>query len=372
MVAIDSVFVTMGMNKNPQDIENQGKQLQAFDFKTMTLLWSKSIAVEPAMAMDQERIYAVQSSGSGNEVPKVHLVAISVATGEIVWTGPELYGNGYRQFSAGPVLRNGVVYVADEFGSTFAVKSSDGSTLWESPVSRTDVPEQSGRLSNTPTGGVIALTDDAVFVSSWFNTIRKLDSGTGAELNTFTTPSGTQRLELQAQGDVLIVSAERPRGDSTPRPSGTYDLGQPYDLLAMNAGDGTVLRPHEIADLPGNVAVGTDRVIVPVRDDPEAPIRLATFGLRDGVVKEVAMEPIPTRSMALSATGDGDTPLLFVAQSNDGIRVIDVSSGKTVLAEDATASSDNAGRPLSITFMNHQPVFVTSDGRVFSLIPGSK
>ncbi|MGI8486555.1 MAG: PQQ-binding-like beta-propeller repeat protein, partial [Thermomicrobiales bacterium] len=261
------------VTQHPPSSPTQGAMLEALS-PNETPRWKLDLAVMPGMAIDGTHLYAIHTLdsedklGSGNR----KLVAISLETGKVSWTGPDIGTTGKTSFSWAPVVSNGVVFVADAKGSAYALKASDGSSIWESKVPDDAVPDRADGSSVTQTGGVIALNGDGLFVAGWVNSIRKLDPQTGKEFGTIVLPDSTSQYDLQLRGNTLVAR-------------GVSDTPESYasSIVAIDTSTGKFRWSYEYPTrYDGNAILLDDRVVLPARSSADAPIQMDTIDLQTG------------------------------------------------------------------------------------------
>ncbi len=350
--------------QRPSLSETDGPKLEAFDLNGKPA-WTQDIAVMPGMATDDQHLYTIRTLDSQAEPSTANrqLVALSLETGAIAWTGPNIGTSGYAQFSWAPVVSDGIVYIADTEGTTYALKASDGTIIWESRVPADTVPNRADGSSETQTGGVIAMDDKAIYVSGWVNTVRKLDPKTGKELATIALPDGTSSYDLQLGGNTLIAS-------------GIFDSQDSEVASSIVAIDTTTAKIRWSYEYPtrydGNAVVLADRVIVPVRSAKDAPIQLDAIDLQTGAITQVPNLTLTAYYVSLSAT-EGKEPLLFVVGSDGSLTVVNATTGAVIAEESpSTAITSGSFRQPPVFVSGDARIFVQSDGTWFTITPRSK
>ena len=349
------------VTQRPPLSETEGPLLEAFRLNE-TPLWTQDIAVMPGMAIDEERIYVIQDVLTNNVVSRP-LIAISLQSGEIVWTGPNVASSGKLSWNWAPVVQDGVVYIADSAGTTYALNALNGRTIWESKVPDDAVPNRADGFSVTQTGGVITLNADGVFVAGWVNTIRKLDPQTGKELGTIALPDGTSQYDLQIRGNTLVVI-----GVVDGR-----DPALPSSIVAIDTSTGKIRWSYEYPTrYDGNAVLLEDRLILPARSSVDAPIQLDTINLQTGAISTIPNVSFDVYTVVLSAL-DGDSPLIFVVDQNYALTAINADTGDVVATRPAPAGEvTKRTRQLPVFVSGDTLIFVQPDGAWFTITPGSK
>ena len=351
---------------HPPSSPTQGAMLEAFS-PNETPRWTLDLAVMPGMAIDNEHLYAIRILDSEDKLGSANrqLVAISLETGKIAWTGPDIGTTGKTSFSWAPVVKNGVVFVADAKGSAYALKASDGGSIWESKVPDDAVPDRADGSSVTQTGGVIALNADGVFVAGWVNTIRKLDPQTGKELGTIALPDGTSQYDLQIRGNTLVAT-------------GIFDdLNQTVNsmLLAIDTATSDIRWEQRLPTrFSGNLVLLKDRVIVPRVDAGTSgpPISFDSYDFQTGKLVWIPADFLSLKNVAISAL-DGPVPLLFATGSDGTLTVINADSGDVIAEKSSRFQDDGSNfRPLPVFASGDTLIFVQPDGAWFTITPGSK
>jgi outer membrane protein assembly factor BamB len=347
--------------QRPSLSETEGPKLEAFALNGKPA-WTQDIAVMPGMAIDNDRVYVIQDDLTNASVNR-RVTAISLPGGEIAWTGPNVGTSGKLAWDWAPVVSDGIVYIADTAGTTYALKASDGTIIWESRVPADTVPNRADGSSETQTGGVIAMDDKAIYVSGWVNTVRKLDPKTGKELATIALPDGTSSYDLQLGGNTLIAS-------------GIFDSQDSEMASSIVAIDTTTDKIRWSYEYPtrydGNAVVLADRVIVPVRSAKDAPIQLDAIDLQTGAITQVPNLTLTAYYVSLSAT-EGKEPLLFVAGSDGSLTVVNAITGAVIAEESpSTATASGSFRQPPVFVSGDSLVFVQSDGTWFTITPRSK
>lgn len=336
--------------------------LEAFTVKGPSL-WQVPIGAMPGMAIDDERLYVIRADRyTSTPSASRPLIAISLETGEVVWTGPDVGSSGKPTWSWSPIVANGTVYVADGKGSTWAVDAATGETRWESIVPDDAVPDRPDGSSATRTGGSIALGDGALWVAGWTNTIRKLNPATGKELATLTLDAGLRELDLALRGTSLAVRAntEDANGHVT------------SVLIAIDTDTDHVRWSQALpVRVDTNLVVLSDRVIVPRIDDGPVPmLDIDAYDLRTGERTDIPMRSLETASVSLAAI-DGPKPLLVIVSQDGSLTVVDVDSGDTVGEHAAQSPSASTGhRPLPILIIGGEtPIVAQPNGSWFRIVP---
>ncbi|MGC4192121.1 MAG: PQQ-binding-like beta-propeller repeat protein [Thermomicrobiales bacterium] len=321
--------------------------------------WQVPIGAMPGMAIDNDRLYLIQTSYTGAENPRP-LTAISLETGEVLWTGPDLASTGKAPWGWSPIVANGVVYVANQRGGAYALDAETGAMLWEAPVADDAVPARADGSSETQTGGSIALGKDGLFVAGWTNTIRKLDPATGKVLATITLDPGMTNLDLALRDSTLIAKATVP--DDGPGTS---------TLVAIDTGTTdirwTKATPTRIDD---NMVMLPDRVIVTRVDQGNVPtLNVDGYRLTDGELLSIPMPMIETSGASLSAI-DGPKPLLLIASADYALTVVNVETGDVVATQEAPANPPEVRfRQLPVIRVGDVLVFVQPNGDWFRITP---
>src|SRR5579862_1300941 len=131
LIADGMVFVTSPYNG-----------LYAINQATGSTIWSAATYGSTGLAYDRGQVFEWDRSGD--------LTAFDAATGTIDWSEP-IGSNRSNDYGAAPTAVNGVVYVTGSY-TVFAVRESDGKTLWTGSVSERPVRPPSppqGRTSPT-------------------------------------------------------------------------------------------------------------------------------------------------------------------------------------------------------------------------------
>ncbi len=351
------------VTQRPPSSPTQGAILEAFR-PNETPRWTLDLAVMPGMAIDGEHLYAIHILDSEDKLGSANrqLVAISLETGEIAWTGPDIGTTGKTSVSWAPVVKNGVVFIADAKGSAYALKASEGSSIWKSKVPTDAVPDRADGSSVTQTGGVITLNADGLFVSGWVNTIRKLDPQTGKELGTIVLPDGTSQYDLQLRGNTLVA-----RGVSdTPESSAS-------SIVAIDIRTGKIRWSYEYPTrFDGNAVLLEDRMILPGRSSADAPIQLDIIDLQTGDISTVPNVSFDVYTVVLSAL-DGESPIIFIVDQNYALTAINADTGDVVATQPApTGEVVMRTRQLPVFASGDTLIFVQPGGAWFTITPGSK
>jgi len=352
---------TFLVSQHPSLSDTQGPKLEAFHLDGSPA-WTQHIAVMPGMAIDNDRVYVIQNDLTNESVNRP-ITAISLPSGEIAWTGPNVGTSGKFAWAWAPVVKDGIVYIANTAGTTYALKASDGTAIWESRVQADTVPNRADGSSETRTGGVIVMEDKAIYVSGWVNTVRKLDPQTGKELATIALPGGTSSYDLQLGGNTLIAP-------------GIFDSQENETASSVVAIDTTTDKIRWSYEYPtrydGNAVVLADRVIVPVRSAKDAPIQLDTIDLQTGAITQVPNMTMTAYYLSLSAT-EGREPLLFVAGSDRSLTVVNANTGGVIAKESPpTATASGSFRQPPVFVSGDALIFVQSDGTWFTITPASR
>ena len=353
-----SIIVTQHWKQSDDD----ASFLEAFSLKGPAL-WQVDIGAMPGMAIDGERLYIIRDDRDNPAVPASRpLTAISLETGEVLWTGPDVASSGKSTWGWSPIGAGDTVYVADGKGSAYAVDAATGETRWESTVPDDAVPNRADGSSETRTGGSIALGKDGLFVAGWTNTIRKLDPETGDVLATSTLNDGMRELDLYLRDMTLVVKANQPDVDGNVQSS----------LIAIdtatNAIRWTKATPTRI---DANLVILSDRVIVARVDQGNTPtLSVDGYRLADGEMLSIPMPTIETPGAALSAI-DGPNPLLLIATQAGALTVVNVETGDVMAEQAAPASPDQrAYRPLPVLLVGGDAlIFAQPNGNWFRITP---
>lgn len=354
------------VTQRPSVSDTEGALVEAFSLN-QTPRWTTNLRIMPGMAIDDKQLYAINVLDSADYPGSANrqLIAISLKTGEITWAGPDIGTTGMTRFSWAPVVRNGVVYVADAKGSAYAVNASDGSTIWESKIPADAVPDRADGSSVTQTGGVIAMDDRALFVSGWVNTVRKLDPKTGKELAVIQLPEGTRHYDLQLRSNTLLAT-------------GAFDdenRSLESMLVAVDTSTDVIRWTQDLPlRLDGSLVLLIDCVIVPRHDGESGSLQIGfdSYDLRTGDRTQMPVKNLPLEGVAISAL-DGLTPLLFVAGSNGSLTIINADSGDVIGGESPrAAANDQRVRTLPVFASGEMLIFVQPNGNWFRITPGSQ
>jgi outer membrane protein assembly factor BamB len=322
--------------------------------------WQVPIGAMPGMAIDNDRLYIIQTSYTATDNPRP-LTAISLATGEVLWTGPELASTGKPTFGWSPIVANGVVYVANLKGGAYALDAVTGKLLWEAPIADDAVPNRADGSSVTQEGGSIALGKDGLFVAGWTNTIRNLDPATGKVLATITLDPGMTNLDLALRDSTLIAKANVMVSDGVIQ--GT--------LVAIDTGTNAIRwtqsTPTRIDD---NLVLLADRVIVSRVDRGENPtLSVDGYRLTDGELLSIPMPMIETSGASLSAI-DGPKPLLLIVSDDYALTVVDVETGMGVARVPAATHTNGFKlRPVPVIRVGDVLIFAQPNGNWFRITP---
>ncbi|MGC4105205.1 MAG: PQQ-binding-like beta-propeller repeat protein [Thermomicrobiales bacterium] len=354
-----SIIVTQHWKQSDAD----STFLEAFSLKG-TSFWQVDIGAMPGMAIDGERLYLIRDARDALTAPvSRHLTAISLETGDVLWTGPEVGSSGKATWGWSPVVAGNTVYIADGTGSAYAVDAATGKTRWESLVPDDAVPDRADGSSVTKTGGSIALGDGTLWVAGWTNTIRKLDPESGELLATITLDEGLQELDLYLRDTALVARANQ-RTIDTPTTSVLVTIDTTTNAIRWTQG-----LPVRVDD---NLVVLADRVIVPRVDDGEIPTLNADgYMLATGERRSIPMPMLET-SMASLAAIDGPTPLLLIVSQDGTLTIVNGETGDVVGHQPSQVPSDQATyRPLPILLVGGEtPIVAQPNGSWFRIIPG--
>ncbi len=366
MAAISNgkIVITHG----PTDLSNltQGYRINAFSLNE-TPRWTSALWIMPGMAIDSEHLYAIRILDSENNPGSANrqLIAISLENGEIAWTGPDIGTTGMTRFSWAPVVKNGVVFIADAKGSAYALKASNGSAIWESKIPADAIPNRADGSSVTQTGGVVAMNDAAIYVSGWVNTVRKLNPRTGKELATIQLPEGTQFYDLQLRGNRVVAT-------------GTFNDADKSSTSTLSAIDTATNNIRWTQVLPtrfdGNLVLLKDRVIVPRVDGGTSgpPISFDSYDIQTGKYVWIPAEALNLKNVTISAV-DGPSPLLFISGSDGTLTVVNANSGDVIAEKPSPPLNDGSSlRQLPVFISGEALVFIQPGGVWFTITPGSK
>lgn len=322
--------------------------------------WQVPIGAMPGMAIDNDRLYLIRTSYTGVETPRP-LTAISLETGEVLWTGPDLASTGKAPWGWSPIVANGVVYVANQKGGAYALVAKSGKLLWEAPIADDAGPHRADGSSETQTGGSIALGKDGLFVAGWTNTIHKIDPATGEVLATITLDPGMANLDLALRDSTLIAKANAMVGDNVQS-----------TLVAIDTSTNAILWAKETPTrIDDNMVILSDRVVVTRVDQGEIPtLNVDGYRLTDGALIEIPMPMLETSGAALSAI-DGPRPLLFVVSADYALTVVDISTGSVVASEEAPVNPpDIRLRPLPVIQVGDILLYTQPNGNWSFITPG--
>jgi outer membrane protein assembly factor BamB len=169
-----------------------GNRVAAVNATTGARVWSVTIDATSIFAVDNKKVYATTRQG---------LSAFDARTGVEIWSITLLIHSpqsGALEFSAGPVVANGLVYVVGLDSRLYAYDAATGSLDWSvAPTSRTLGP------GLVVANGVayVAASDSASGPN-----IFALNATTGAAVWSFTTAWPVAWVSMAAGGEVYVVS----------------------------------------------------------------------------------------------------------------------------------------------------------------------
>jgi len=185
LIADGMVFVTSPYNG-----------LYAINQATGSTIWSAATYGSTGLAYDRGQVFEWDRSGD--------LTAFDAATGTIDWSEP-IGSNRSNDYGAAPTAVNGVVYVTGSY-TVFAVRESDGKTLWTGSVSG-----EASSPAVTSTGAYVsyacqqAYDFDPVSGSLLWHHSTSCTGGGGA---TTVVASGTVFVEDNVLGNVMLSAAD--------------------------------------------------------------------------------------------------------------------------------------------------------------------
>ncbi len=104
---------------------NDGPYAEAYNAATGTPVWSRNIAPEYAMVIDNGVVYVQSNLGYPKGQSSVY--ALNAKTGRTLWDVVVQQ----RLSSASPAVANGIIYVGAIDGTLLALHASNGTTLWK-------------------------------------------------------------------------------------------------------------------------------------------------------------------------------------------------------------------------------------------------
>jgi outer membrane protein assembly factor BamB len=321
-------------------------------------LWFAEDMFAPAIAADDEHVYARQyvQSSDPEGAPTQVIVALSIHTGEVVWSH-ELVGHvGTDDPSkAGPVLSGGVVYMPDTMGRINAYDAETGEVVWEQPEALVELSPDA-----VSTGGRLVFTDTGMYLTAGINTIAKIDAATGEveamEILSAPDEPAFSSIELLSNGYDLVAI-----GTIQKQVGGTTDFEHYSVLMTV---DKLRLEPLWSISftqlLMGNVVAAPNVLLAPViREDGTKGIVRINPTTGDPLHEDILL-PESAERISLSVAGEA----IYSVDTDGMLRMYSLASGE--MRHEASIGEPFPGAPpIPITFTPGQAVAVNEDGTVY-------
>lgn len=356
LIVSDSLFYA--------SVDGEGLHYHRYDLDLAEIVWDSDSAIVGSAASDGDRLFGFVMRNPGTDASPPVPVAISIATGELVWEGPPLV-LGSDASAAGPVLLGDIVYFSDALGNTVALDAASGAVAWQYPntfAPRVTYGEADVMAGDPPDADMVA-TERGVFVERPSTTIVKLDPETGAELVSVNLiddfGADIQQVGMQATADRLVISAARSEkmslGADAPLPY------RPTSILVFDTDSLGLVAKSGMPEIAGNMVLTDDAILLAGRTDLTASVGLYRIDQVSGDIGDPihVFEAGPTGRSGLSASG---RTVMMVDHGNQ-VTFIDPTSGATL----ASAMIDgDRGDLYSSPFQlwGERPVAVTSTGSV--------
>jgi outer membrane protein assembly factor BamB len=336
---------------------NDGDSLVRYDLAAQQEMWSIPVYVTSNLVSDGANVFGV--SGSRNADDGVGtLVAISIATGEIVWGGPRLAQRTLVPSSI--VISGDTLYTADDAGNVFAVRTADGSIIWQTqlPGDSSDEPPSDGwSVVYVPE---MVVDSDWLFVTNPDQSVTRIDRETGGVSGTLDVERETGDFVLvsllQLRDDRLVVTAVHQVTDTNEQNPET-----PATLLIVDAASLEIEHRVDLADLRGNAVLTDDTLYVPLASGPNTSATVTPIDLSTGELG-TPFDGVSTRwNMFLSASGD----TLMATGDTSTVAFFDLGTGEHLASVDLGIRGLESSFHEPVRLWRSHPIVITPLGDVY-------
>ncbi len=278
-------------------------RLYALQASNGSLLWSYTAHAETPglLTASDDMVFYAEILGIGGQSFNEHITALHSSDGSVAWSLPVAANDGYSRGT--PAVSKGVIYIATNSGSVYAVSVNDGTVLWH--VGR------SGGFEAIPLDISPLIDNGIVFVEG------KQGPG-GEKLSLFAMRAGDGTLVWSKS----FGFAPGPTTDPPQIAGGViYVADGAGGLDALRETDGSLLWQHSADEVYGPILVADGLLLLNGGDTV-----LAMRASDGGVAWRRSMNFHDTLASGYTpeAVGNG---ILYVAMTNGSVQALDANNG---------------------------------------------